>query len=67
MNTKELRAERDNLLSRLIVLNQILKLASKLDGGKYSTGKGNRKPRTAAQKAKIAAALKKHWADKKSK
>jgi hypothetical protein len=42
-----------------------LKKALAALGGSAGTGRGNRKPRSEAQKRKISAALKKAWAERK--
>ncbi len=46
-------------------VDALKKALAALGGGSAGTGRGNRKPRSEAQKRKISAALKKAWAERK--
>ena len=67
MNSIEvLKAERDKLIRMTKVLDQsIAALGGEMFGSWGGAGKTGRKKMSAATKAKIAAAAKKRWAEKK--
>ncbi len=46
-------------------IDALKKALTALGGNAAAAGKGNRKPRSEAQKKKISAALKKAWAERK--
>jgi len=46
-------------------VDALKKALATLGGGSAGSGRGNRKPRSEAQKRKISAALKKAWAERK--
>ena len=66
--TKAVQAIKSEIAKKQAEIDALKKALSALGSaaaGAGGTGKGNRKPRTEAQKRKISLALKKAWAERK--
>jgi hypothetical protein len=63
--SKAVAAIKSEIARKQAEIDALKKALAALGGSAAGTGRGNRKPRSEAQKRKISAALKKAWAERK--
>jgi hypothetical protein len=63
--SKAVAAIKAEIARKQAEIDALKKALSALGGQAAASGRGNRKPRSEAQKKKISAALKKAWAERK--
>ena len=63
--SKAVAAIKAEIAKKQAEIDALKKALTTLGGGSAGSGRGNRKPRSEAQKRKISAALKKAWAERK--
>jgi hypothetical protein len=63
--SKAVQTIRNEIARKQAEIDALKKALAALGGTAAASGRGNRKPRTEAQKRKISAALKKAWAERK--
>ena len=63
--SKAVAAIKAEIARKQAEIDALKKALAALGGSAAPTGRGNRKPRSEAQKKKISAALKKAWAERK--
>ena len=63
--SKAVAAIKAEIAKKQAEVDALKKALAALGGSSTASGRGNRKPRSEAQKKKISAALKKAWAERK--